>query len=162
MQDAPRRPRVEDRVQRARLRFKSTLTGAVQAAEWAAEGRPGVLPPSSLMLVATKAMHRAAGFLEAITIVFPEVGAELLDEFETFASRVDSLSAGTDERRIPGSRRSPDDRRAADRRLRHDRRRHPMEVAVERRLVVDRRAEPDRRTGKMREMADRRWRAIQG
>jgi hypothetical protein len=155
---------VEDPIQRARLRFESMLTSAEQAAEWAAEGRPGVLSPSDLLLVATKAMNRAGGFLEAISIVVPELGAELLDEFESFASRVDSLSFATKangERRIAGGRRSSDDRRAGDRRLGHDRRGRWMDVAVEQRRTLDRRAESDRRTGKMRELADRRWRAIQ-
>jgi hypothetical protein len=155
---------VEDPIERARLRFKSMLTSAEQAAQWAAEGRPGVLSPSSLMLVATKAMNRAGGFLEAISIVLPDVGAELLVEFESFASRVDRLSFATEadgDRRNAGSRRSGDDRRAGDRRLGHDRRHQWIEVPVERRRAVDRRAEPERRTGKIREVADRRWRAIQ-
>ena len=155
---------MEDPIQRARLRFESMLTSAEQAAKWAAEGRPGVLSPSDLMLVATKAMNRAGGFLEAIGILVPELGAELLDEFESFASRVDSLSFATQaegDRRILGGRRSRDDRRAADRRLGHDRRGTWMEVAVDRRGNLDRRAESDRRTGKIRELADRRWRAIQ-
>jgi hypothetical protein len=140
------------------------LISAEQAAEWAAEGRPGVLSSADLMLVAAKAMNRAGGFLEAIGVLAPELGAELLDEFESFASRVDSLSFATranGERRIAAGRRSRDDRRADDRRLGHDRRSHWMEVSVERRRTPDRRAESDRRTGKIREQADRRWRAIQ-
>ena len=155
---------MEDPIQRARHRFESMLTSAEQAAEWAAEGRPGVLSPSDLMLVAAKAMNRAGGFLEAIGIVAPELGAELLDQFESFASRVESLSFATlanSERRIAGGRQSRDDRRAGDRRLAHDRRGRWMEVSVERRRTPDRRAESDRRTGKIREVADRRWRAVQ-
>jgi len=155
---------VEDPIQRARLRFQSMLTSAEQAAGWAAEGRPGVLSPSDLMLVATKAMNRAGGFLEGISIILPDLGAELLEEFESFATRVDNLSFATHaegERRTAGGRRSHDDRRATDRREGHDRRHQWLEVAVDRRRAVDRRAEPDRRTGKIRELADRRWRAIQ-
>jgi hypothetical protein len=154
---------VEDRTQRARLRFMNMLENAEVAAAWATQDPPSVVQPSSLMLAATKAMNRAVGFLEAISIVLPELGPELLDEFESFASKVDSLSTTNQpdgERRIPGARRSSDDRRAGDRRLRHDRRRHLMAVAVERRRTPDRRAEPDRRTGKIREYADRRWRAL--
>jgi hypothetical protein len=155
---------VEDPIERARLRFESMLTSAEQAAQWAAEERPGVLSPSALMLVATKAMNRAGGFLEAISIVLPDLGAELLEEFESFATRVDRLSFASQtegERRLAEARRSRDDRRAGDRRLGHDRRRQWMEMPVERRRSTDRRAESDRRTGKIRELADRRWRAIQ-
>jgi hypothetical protein len=155
---------VEDPIQRARLRFESMLTSAQQAAEWATDGRPRVLSSSDLMLVAAKAMNRAGGFLEAIGILAPELGRELLDEFESFALRVDSISSATraeGERRIAGGRHSRDDQRAADRRLGHDRRGHWKEVSVDRRRTPDRRAESDRRTGKIRELADRRWRAIQ-
>ena len=154
---------MEDRSQRARLRFKSMLESAELAADWAAQDRPSVLQPSSLMVAAVKAMNRAAGFLEAVSIVLPELGPELLDEFETFATKVESLFQATEanaERRIAGGRRSRDNRRAGDRRLGHDRRRHSMEKAVERRLTPGRRAEPDRRTGKIRQLADRRWRAV--
>ena len=154
---------MEDRIERARLRFKSMLESAELAADWAAQDRPGVLQPSNLMVAAVKAMNRAAGFLEAVSIVLPELGPELLDEFETFATRVESLFQATEanaERRIAGGRRSRDDRRAGDRRLGHDRRRHSMETAVERRLTPGRRADPDRRTGKIRQLADRRWRAV--
>ena len=151
---------MEDRIQRARLRFMSMLESAELAADWAAQDRPSVLQPSSLAAATVKAMNRAAGFLEAVSIVLPELGAELLDEFETFAERVESLLQAT-ERRVVGGRRSRDDRRAGDRRLGHDRRRHSMAMAVERRLTPGRRAEPDRRTGKIRELADRRWRAVQ-
>jgi hypothetical protein len=140
------------------------LSSAEQAAQWAAEGRPGVLSSADLMLVAAKAMNRAGGFLEAIGILAPELGAVLLDEFESFASRVESLSFETHadgERRIAGSRRSRDDRRAGDRRVGHDPRGQWMQASVDRRRTPDRRAESDRRTGKIRELADRRWRAIQ-
>ena len=155
---------MEDQIQRTRLRFKSMLASAEQAAEWAAQDRPGVLEPSSLMVAASKAMNRAGGFLEAVIIVLPELGVEMLEEFESFALRVDSLQKATKangERRTAEARRSRDDRRAGDRRLRHDRRHHWLEIPVERRLTPDRRGELDRRTGKIRELADRRWRAIQ-
>jgi hypothetical protein len=152
---------VEDRIQRARLRFISMLESAELAAEWAAQGRPSTVPPSSLAAATVKAMNRAAGFLEAISITLPELGPELLGEFETFAARVESLIQAT-ERRVVPSRGSSDDRRTWDRRLVHDRRRHSTEIVVERRLTPSRRAAPDRRAGKIRELADRRWRAVQG
>lgn len=155
---------MEDRIERTRLRFKSMLESAEQAAEWAVQDRPGVIQPSNLMAVATKALNRAGGFLEAVIIVLPELGVELLEEFETFASRVDSLSMQGrlhGDRRIAEARRSRDDRRAGDRRATNERRHHWVAVAAERRLTRDRRREPDRRTGKIRELADRRWRAIQ-
>jgi hypothetical protein len=154
---------VEEKIQRARLRFMSMLESAEQAAQWAAQDRPGVLQPSSLMVAAAKAMNRAGGFLEAVIIILPELGTELLDEFETFGARVGSLFQATEAnagRRIAGGRNSRNDRRAQDRRLGPDRRGRSMEIAVERRLSPVRRAEPDRRTGEIRDLADRRWRAI--
>lgn len=147
---------MEDRLERAALRFKSMLESAEQAAEWAAQDRPGVVQPSSLMVVAMKAMNRAGGFLEAVSIVAPELGAELIEEFETFAARVETLNQATRFGKADGS----DDRRTQDRRVRHDRRRRWTTVAVERRSVPDRRAQWDRRSGKIRDMADRRWRAL--
>ena len=155
---------MEDPIQRARLRFKSILESAEQAADWAVQDRPGITRPTSLVVIATKAMNRATGFLEAVSIVVPELGPELLEEFESFAARVETLSAAAQasgERRINGIGRSPSDRREGDRRARHERRRQSVPIAVERRLTHERRAEPDRRTGRIRELADRRWRATQ-
>jgi hypothetical protein len=151
-----------DRTQRARLRFEDMLISAELAAEWAALGRPGVDASSTLTPATSKAMNRAGGFLEAISIVIPDLGSELLDEFENFAARLETQSVAAQshgDRRIaePGGSRS--DRRAWDRRLRHERRRQSMAMAVERRLTPSRRSEPDRRVGKVRELADRRWRA---
>ena len=154
---------MEDRTERVRLRFKSILESAVLAADWAAHERPTVLPPQNLLVAALKAMTRAAGFIEAVSIILPELGPELLNEFETIAERVEILGRAVEanaERRIPGGRRSRDDRRAGDRRLGHDRRRFSMEITVERRHTPSRRAEPDRRTGRIRQLADRRWRAV--
>jgi len=87
---------LEDRSQRARLRFNSILESAELAADWAAQDRPSVLQPSGLLVAAVKAMNRAAGFLEAVSIVLPELGPELLEEFEIFATRVESLSLATE------------------------------------------------------------------
>ena len=72
---------MEDPIQRARLRFKSILESAEQAADWAVQDRPGIARPTSLVVIATKAMNRATGFLEAVSIVVPELGPELLEEF---------------------------------------------------------------------------------
>jgi len=157
---------VEDRIQRARLRFKSMLESAEQAAQWAAQDRPGLMQPSSLMVAAVKAMNRAGGFLEAISIVIPDLGNEMIEEFEVFAAKVESLnraaSAGGERRTASGAGPWRDDRRAVDRRVKHDRRHHWMKVAVERRGTHDdRRGLWDRRTAKVREQADRRWRSIQ-
>jgi hypothetical protein len=149
-----------DRIQRVRLRFEDLLMSAELAAEQAAQGRRGIPQPPTLMLATVKAASRAGGFLEAVSIVLPDLRPELLDEFETLMSRVDSLSLSI---RANGERRSaraPDDRRARDRRMRYDRRYHSMASAVERRLTPSRRAEPDRRTAKIRELADRRLRAV--
>jgi hypothetical protein len=138
------------------------LKSAEQAADVVAQASPsGVVQPSTLKAPTVKAMNRAAGFLEAVSIVLPDLGRELLGEFETFGARVESKFQAT-ERRIDGGRHSRDDRRTGDRRLGHDRRRHSVHTAVERRLIPVRRAEPDRRTGKIREVADRRWRALRG
>jgi hypothetical protein len=157
---------MEDRIQRARLRFKSMLESAEQAAEWAAQDRPGVLQPSNLMVAAVKAMNRAGGFLEAVSIIAPELGQEMIDEFETFAAKVEDLNQATqaagERRTAEGTGSGIDDRRSGDRRIKHDRRRQWTEVPVERRASThDRRAQWDRRTGRIRELADRRWRAIQ-
>jgi len=151
---------VEDVVHRARLRFMTMLESAEQAADLVAQAPPsGVVQPSTLKVPTVKAMNRAAGFLEAVSIILPDLGRELLGEFETFGARVESKFQAT-ERRIDGGRHSRDDRRTWDRRLVHDRRRRSMEIAVERRLTSSRRAAPDRRTGKIQELADRRWRAV--
>lgn len=152
---------MEDQIRRARLRFTNMLENAEVAANWAAQDRQSVSQPSSMAVATVKAMNRAAGFLEAVSIVLPELGRELLSEFETFGARVESL-LHANERRPVGGHRTRDDRRARDRRLGHDRRRHSMAMAVDRRLTPGRRAEPDRRAGKIRELADRRWRAVQG
>ena len=74
----------------------SMLESAELTADWAAQDRPSVLQPSSLMGGGVKAMNRAAGFLEAVSIVLPELCPDLLDEFETFARRVESLFQATE------------------------------------------------------------------
>jgi hypothetical protein len=117
---------------------------------------------STSMVSAIKFMNRAGGFLEAVSIVLPELGAELIDEFEAFAAKIEVLqSAHTDaERRIASSRRAPSDRRGWDRRFGHERRRHSLEVPTDRRIGAERRTDSDRRTGELRELADRRLRAL--
>ena len=153
-----------DPTERARLRFQDMLMSAELAAERVAQDRLGVIRHTSSAVAATKAMNRAAGFLEALSILLPALSAELLEEFEAVALRVEALEVAgqaNGERRIADSQGSQSDRREWDRRRRHERRHHSMAMSVERRLTPDRRGEPDRRSGKIRELADRRWRAIQ-
>lgn len=153
---------MEDRVERARLRFKGMLANAEAAADRASHERPVGLQLSSSMVLAMKYMNRAGGFLEAVSIVLPELGAELIDEFEVFAAKIELSQAahGDGERRGVFVRRARSDRRGWERRLGRDRRRQSVEVATELRKGLERRTEPDRRTGKIRELADRRLRAL--
>jgi hypothetical protein len=153
---------MEDRAERARLRFEGLLANAEAAADRASQEQDGALQLSSSMVLAIKYMNRAGGFLEAISIVLPELGAELIDEFETFAAKIERLQAAHSdgERRAPTVRRAQSDRRGWDRRMGRDRRRQALPVAADRRLGLDRRTEVDRRTGKLRELADRRLRAV--
>jgi hypothetical protein len=153
---------MEDRVARARQRFKGLLASAEIAADRASQEHPIGLQISSSMVAAIKFMNRAGGFLEAVSLVLPELGAELIDEFEAFAAKIEVLQAAhTDaERRIASSRRAPSDRRGWERRFGRDRRIHSLEVATDRRLGAERRTDADRRTGEMRELADRRLRSL--
>ena len=80
---------MEDRVQRARQRFRDMLESAQAAAGQAAGEHPVGVQLSSSMLSAMKFMNRAGGFLEAVGIVNPELGAELLAEFEAFAAKIE-------------------------------------------------------------------------
>jgi hypothetical protein len=154
--------KMEDRVERARLRFNGLLANAETAFDEASREHPPGLQLSSAMVLAMKYMNRAGGFLEAVGIVLPDLGAELIDEFEAFAAKIEELQAaqGDGDRRGFSARRARSDRRGWDRRLGHDRRRLSLEVIADRRHGVERRAEVDRRTGKIRELADRRLRAL--
>ena len=153
---------MEDRVEHARQRFKSLLASAETAADRASQEQPVGFVISTSMVSAIKFMNRAGGFLEAVSIVLPDLGAELIDEFEAFAAKIEMLQAThTDaERRIATSRRAPSDRRGWDRRFGHDRRRQAIDVLTDRRIGADRRTDADRRTGEMRELADRRLRSL--
>ena len=153
---------MEDRVQRARLRFKDMLASAEAATDEVSKERPVGSQLSGSMVSAMKYMNRTGGFLEAVGIVLPELGTELIDEFEAFAVKIDRLHAARadGERRADSSRRARSDRRGWERRLGHDRRGHTVEVATDLRQGAERRAEADRRTGKIRELADRRLRAL--
>jgi hypothetical protein len=153
---------MEDRVEHARQRFKSLLASAEAAADRASQEHPVGFVISTSMVSAIKFMNRAGGFLEAVSIVLPDLGAELIDEFEAFAAKIEVLqTTHTDaERRIASSRRAPSDRRGRDRRFGHERRRHSIEVSTDRRLGAERRTDADRRTGEMRELADRRLRSL--
>jgi hypothetical protein len=152
---------MEDRVERARQRFKSLLASAEIAADRASKEHLVGLQISSSMVAAIKFMNRAGGFLEAVSIVLPDLGAELIDEFEAFAAKIEVLqTAHTDaERRIASSRRAPSDRRGWERRFGRERRHQSLPVATDRRAGAERRSDADRRTGKMRELADRRLRS---
>ncbi len=138
------------------------LASAEAAADQASQEQPAGLLLSSSMVAAMKFMNRAGGFLEAVSIVHPELGAELIDDFEVFAAKIEVLQAshGDGERRFASPRRARSDRRGWDRRLGRERRRHTLAVSSERRVGEERRAEADRRTGKIRELADRRLRAL--
>jgi hypothetical protein len=153
---------IEDRVDRARLRFRTMLANAEAAADRASQERPVGFQLTNSMVFAMKYMNRAGGFLEAVSIVLPELGEELIDEFEAFAEKLEVLqeARGEAERRGISERRAQSDRRGWERRLGRDRRRLPVEVATDRRQGLDRRSEADRRTGKIRELADRRLRAL--
>jgi hypothetical protein len=149
-----------DQTQRVRIRFQDVLMSAELAVERADLDRLGGVESANLM-AATKAINRARGYLEAVRFLFPDLGLELLDEFEVFATRLENLTlaaqASGDRRRA----RARDDRRSWDRRLTPERRRKSTATAVERRLTSVRRAEPDRRrTGKLLEFADRRWSSV--
>ena len=153
---------MEDRAQRARLRFKSLLASAEEAADKASREHPVGLLLSGTMVSAMKFMNRAGGFLEAVSIVLPDLGAELIDEFEAFAAKIEPLQAThrDGERRLASARRAPSERRAWERRFGRDRRLHSLQVATDRRQGADRRHETDRRTGELRELADRRLRSL--
>jgi hypothetical protein len=145
--------------QRVRIGFQDMLMSTELAAERAALDRLGGVQSSNLT-AATREMNRACGYLEAVSLVLPELSLELREEFELFATRLDRLTLAAQangERRRPGAR---SDRRGWSRRVRYERRHDSMTMAVERRLTPGRRTEPDRRrTGRLPELADRRWRA---
>ena len=153
---------MEDRVERARQRFKSLLASAEIAADRASKEHLVGLQISSSMVAAIKFMNRAGGFLEAVSIVLPDLGAELIDEFEAFAAKIEALQAThrDGERRLASARRAPSERRAWERRFGRDRRLHSLQVVTDRRQGADRRDETDRRTGELRELADRRLRSL--
>src|SRR5207302_10551605 len=93
--DAGRRRRssLDERAEKAKRRFENMLADARAALAEASGGIPsGNLSPRAL-LGATKALNRAGGFLEAVSIAQPELGLELIEEFEAFAAEVDQLSA---------------------------------------------------------------------
>ena len=130
---------MEDRVEHARQRFKSLLASAEAAADRVSQEHPVGFIISNSMVSAIKFMNRAGGFLEAVSIVLPELGAELIDEFEAFAAKIEALQATHTDA---------------------ERRSHSIAVSTDRRLGAERRTDADRRTGEMRELADRRLRSL--
>lgn len=153
---------MDERAEKAKRRFENMLADARAAVAEASGGIPsGNLSPRAL-LVATKALNRAGGFLEAVSITLPELGLELIEEFEGFAAEVDQLSVSPpqEEQRATTGRRLTNDRRGWERRLGRDRRLQHVQGLTERRASSERRAQIDRRTGHAREMADRRFRSL--
>lgn len=160
---------MDERAEKAKRRFENMLADARTAVAEASAGIPsGNVSPRAL-LVATKALNRAGGFLEAVSIALPELGLELIEEFEAFAAEVDQLSGSIppetaapqeQEQRAGGERRLTNDRRGWDRRLARDRRHQHVQVLTERRASGERRTQVDRRTGHARQMADRRFRSL--
>jgi len=160
---------LDERAEKAKRRFENMLADARAALAEASGGIPsGNLSPRAL-LGATKALNRAGGFLEAVSIAQPELGLELIEEFEAFAAEVDQLSASfspegsippQEEQRSTSERRLTNDRRGWDRRLGRERRHQHLQVLTDRRARSERRTRVDRRTGHAREMADRRFRSL--
>lgn len=111
----------------------------------------------SIMAV-LKALNRAGGFLEATSIAIPELGLELIDEFEAFAREIEAKTGRPARQwlsRALGDRRQAEDRRSLDRRLLGERRTQELTMVAERRAATERRS-ADRRTGPRRTLGDRR------
>jgi hypothetical protein len=154
---------LDERAEKARRRFEAMLGDAREAVAEASQGLPtGTIEPREV-LTASKALNRAGGFLEAVSITLPELGLELIAEFEIFAGEVEALSAATprvEEQRATTGRRVTNDRRSWERRLSRERRRQHVQVMADRRTSSDRRTRSERRTGHAREIADRRFRSL--
>jgi len=154
---------LDERAEKAKRRFEAMLADARTALAEASEGLPTGTVPPRVLLTASKALNRAGGFLEAVSITMPELGLELIAEFEEFAAEVDRLSTAAphpEERRATTGRRMTNDRRSWDRRLGRERRRQHIQVLAERRGQGDRRTRDERRTGTARDLADRRFRSL--
>jgi hypothetical protein len=153
---------LDERAEKARVRFEAMLADARAALSEASQELPAGSVEPRVLLTASKALNRAGGFLEAVSITMPDIGLELIAEFEAFAAEVDDLSATVhpEEQRATTGRRVTNDRRGWDRRLGRERRHQLLQVMVERRARGDRRDRVERRTGHARELADRRFRSL--
>jgi hypothetical protein len=154
---------LDERAEKARRRFEAMLGDAHAAVAEASQDLPTGTVTPRVLLSASKALNRAGGFLEAVSITLPDLGLELIAEFETFAAEVDALSAAvprTEEQRSTTGRRVTNDRRGWERRLGRERRRQYVQVMAERRSSGERRIHNERRTGHAREIADRRFRSL--
>ena len=70
---------MDERAEKAKRRFENMLADARAAVAEASGGIPsGELSPRAL-LVATKALNRAGGFLEAVSITLPELVRGMVD-----------------------------------------------------------------------------------
>jgi hypothetical protein len=111
------------------------------------EGESSRANQAKAILVAVKTLNRAGGFLEAISIVNPDLGSELIEEFEAFAREIQVLSGepaqlvrALKERRERAERRGPDRRLAirsvqpVERELRHQGGAHQLAELVVRDL----------------------------
>lgn len=148
---------MDNRSGRARLRFQGMLADA-RAALKSSEAQPDRAEQAKAILTAVKALNRAGGFLEAISMTQPDLGSDLIQEFESFAREVDALSGEPTQRwpaRTVQDRRERQDRRDQDRRLEVDRRTQELAVVAERRVGSERRT-GERRTGPRRMLTDRR------
>jgi hypothetical protein len=120
------------------------------------EGESSRANQAKAILVAVKTLNRAGGFLEAISIVNPDLGSELIEEFEAFAREIQVLSGEPAQLvRALKERRERAERRGPDRRLAGDRRTRELTVVAERRTGSERRTS-ERRVGPRRVHTDRR------
>ena len=120
------------------------------------EGETSRASQAKAVLVAVKTLNRAGGFLEAISIVNPGLGSELIEEVEAFAREIQALSGEPAQLpRSPKDRRERAERRGPDRRLAGDRRTRELTVVAERRTASERRTS-ERRVGPRRVLTDRR------
>ena len=139
---------MDERTDRLRRRFESMLSDARAAI---ADAAPDPLRPrwrATSLLATAKALNRAGGFLEAVAIVFPELGLELIDRFEEVArdvERIHDVPAGQWVTRAASDRRSEDDRRRPG---------YPGDG--------DRWGKGERRTAQRRALSDRRFGARTG
>lgn len=151
---------MDERAEIGRRRFRRVIEDARAVIRDTADGQSLAHRSTTSLLVAVKAMHRAGGFLEAIILAYPDLGKDLIAEFEQFAfevERVYGMPVGDWVRRDATDRRAEADRRDARQRSDTERRAMKLEVLVERRTGVERRGLEDRRGDDRRLVPDRRF-----